>query len=241
MSVFAGPDIVTNGLAFCVDFANNESVDGTDLIDMSANKIPVTTMYPEEASVTIDNGYATFAPSDETGNATHYKIGPSAFFNNMRAETSFETCMYITDYWGNYSHNRGVSPRVAESSSPYGFSYSSTTAIAAEINTSNGWDTASNTSCPDLGFNKWVYISQTTSESALKFYTYVNGKMRIDNDFTGTVNWGESIAGFLLGRGYYGGITNCVGRIAFLRVYDRPLTSDEVAQNFQSMRKRFAL
>jgi hypothetical protein len=156
--------------------------------------------------------------------------------NDIKNEITLETCMYAYGNFGNDQHVRGVSPRTTETNSPLGFSVG-TSSISTEINTTNGWNTAV-TSNSNVGYNKWVHISQTTSITSSKFITYINGVQVKEQTFTGTPNGGN---GLLIGRGFYAGTCNYNGRVSFVRVYNRAITSAEVQQNFNSVRGRFGL
>jgi hypothetical protein len=235
MSVFAGPNVVTNGLGFSVDFYNTKSISETTLTNMSTNNIPVSLTNSNSNTLTITNGYADFNPSTLTSTSTFYTIS-NTYFNDIKNEITLETCMWVYQNFGNDQYVRGVSTRTTETGSPLGFSIGASS-ISTEINTSNGWNTAV-TSSVNVGYNKWVYISQTTSATSGKFITYVNSINTKEQSFTGTISGGN---GILIGRGFYGGICNYSGRVSFVRVYSRALSSQEIQQNFNATRSRFGV
>ena len=145
--------------------------------------------------------------------------------------------MYVYQDFGNPSFVRGVSPRIAETGSPLGFGLGSDR-ITAEINTSTGWVT-SNTVTPLLtGYNKWYHITQTTSASAGQMRTYVNGQLVNTVNFTGTPTTGN---GYLIGRGFFGGVQSYSGRVGFVRFYNRVLSQDEITSNFNTTRGRYSI
>lgn len=237
MSLSHSPSIITDNLGFYVDFNNVKSVSGTTLTDMSSNRIAITLTNPAANTMTIANGYAEFTPASvDFSTSTYYTISNS-YFNNIKNEISLETCMYVTSDFGNTQGVRGVSPRVTESASPLGFSIAST-GIHYEVNTTTGWKTGFSASS-NSGYNKWVYVTQTTSVTEDLFKTYINGKLVGQISLGGSTPNGGN--GFLIGRGYYGGIKNYSGRVSMMRVYSKKLSETEVLQNFNSLRGRYGL
>lgn len=234
MSVYAGPNVIISGLGFYIDFANSNSISGTTLTDLSNNRIPITLTNSGSNTLTITNQYADFLPATLTSTATFYTISNS-YFNDIKNEITLETCMYATNNFGDDQYVRGVSPRTTETSSPLGFSIGTTT-ISSEVNTNTGWNTS--VTSTESNYNKWVHICQTTSLTSTKLITYRNGISIKEQTFTGTPNGGN---GILIGRGFYGGVCNYSGRIAFVKVYNRALTAQEIQQNFNATRSRFGL
>lgn len=236
MACVSGANIVNAGLGFNVDFANTKSINGTTLTDTSSNSISISLTNSSENTMSITNNYADFNPTATGNTATYYTIS-NTYFNTIKNEISIETAMYVYSNFGNDNWVRGISSRTTETSSPLGFSIKSN-GMGAESNTTNGWKTAHWTDTL-VSYNKWLYISQTTSvtENALK--TYINGILAntrsLENE---TPNGGN---GFLIGRGFYGGIRNYNGRVGFLRVYNKKLSQAEIQQNFEANRGRYGI
>jgi hypothetical protein len=236
MSLGHGISIVKDSIGLNVDFANIKSISGTTLTDVSRNRIGITLTNSTANTLNIANGYAEFNPADIGGTATYYTISNS-YFNTIKNEISIETAMYVYSNMGNEQWVRGVSPRTTETSSPLGFSIGSG-GISAEVNTTNGWKT-NYTASSLVAYNRWLYITQTTSviENAMK--TYVNGNLVSTVSLAGeTPNGGN---GFLIGRGFFGGVRNYNGRVGFLRVYSKRLTATEITQNFNALRGRYGI
>jgi hypothetical protein len=236
MSLGHGVGIVKDSIGLNVDFANVKSISGTTLTDMSKNSIGITLTNPSANTMVITNGYAEFNPVDIGGTATFYTISNN-YFNTIKNEISIETAMYVYGNFGSDSYVRGISPRTTETSSPLGFSIGSG-GITSEANTTNGWKTGY-TASSSVAYNRWLYITQTTSiiDNAMK--TYVNGSLLGTVSLAGeTPNGGN---GFLIGRGFFGGTRNYNGRIGFLRVYSKRLTAAEITQNFNALRGRYGI
>lgn len=235
MGIAYNPSAVSAGLAFSVDFNNIKNINGTTLTDVF--KYPITISNVASNTLTVSNGYAEFNPTDLTSAATFYSIS-NTYFNTIASEMSVETTIYpIESLGGTANYVRPISPRVTETGSPLGFGLG-TSSITTEINTTTGWNVAGTSSAQITGYNKWYHIVQTTSVATFTMRTYINGVLVRNQPFTGTPNGG---GGFLIGRGYYGGVANYKGRVGIFKVYNRALTDAEVQQNFTSVRGRYGL
>lgn len=235
MGIDYNPKIVTDGLVFSADFANVKNISGTTLSDTFS--YPITLTNSVDNTLTITGGYAEFNPANLTSSATYYTIS-NTYFNSIASEISFETTIYpITNLGANANYVRPISPRTTETTAPFGFGFG-TDRFTSEINTSTGWNTATTITSQITGYNKWYHIVQTTSVSASTMRTYINGVLVKDQPFTGTPNGGN---GFLIGRGFYGGVANYNGRVGYLRVYDRALSAAEIQTNFYTVRGRYNL
>jgi hypothetical protein len=236
MALGHGVSIVRDGLGLNVDFANPKSINSTTLTDVSSNGIPISLTNSSANTMVITNGYAEFNPIDIGGTATFYTISNS-YFNTIKNEISIETAMYVYSNLGNDQWVRGVSPRIAEGGSPLGFSIMMS-GMTVEANTTNGWK-GSSFSTTLSGYNKWLYITQTTSVTDNEFKTYINGILVRTVSLAGEIPNGGN--GFLIGRGFYGGIRNYNGRVGFLRVYSKRLVESEIRQNFDAFKGRYGI
>lgn len=232
--------IVSDGLVLYLDAGNYKSIINTgSWKDLSGNNIFIT--YVNNTTPTpvfLENGYLYFSSSaaTTTGLTTgSYYYTQDSRVVNLTSSLTLETCVYALEI--NSSGCRPVSPRFGEQPQPLGFSINEGS-IATEIHTNpTGWQFANGFSS-NIGKNKWIYISQTISDVEKKYKTYVNGKQLTDYTFTGTPNTG---AGYLFGRGYYGGKWNFNGYIAFVKIYNKVLSSSEILQNYNSSKARFGL
>lgn len=236
MGLFHSPSVLTSGLVLYLDAGNVKSYSGTGTAwtDLSSNAIAATLQNSGNGTVSGTSSYMVFNPPDMTSTAGYYLINDSRIAT-ITTEITLESCVYLTTLYA--SGARPISPRTSETSSPIGFAIG-TGNISWEINTNpTGWQTgsASNANC---GTNKWIYVQQTTSVTTSLFNTYVNGALVGSLNFTGTPNTGN---GLLIGRGFYSGVVNFAGYVAFVRYYNRALTAQEVRQNFNALRGRFGI
>lgn len=216
--------------------------------DLSPNKIPYSVQNFLANTAVYRNGYVSFAPESYNSDSTYFQIRDPRIVN-LTSNLTVETCVYLT---GNaigdtQLQNRIVSGRYQESGSPWGFRVMpnrtvSTGGISYEINTNPGgtWFIGENAFIPTsvIDNHKWVYVTQVQDDNSnpKTLKTYVNGVLQATLNYTGTPNSG---GGINIGRGYYAGTRNASGRVAFLRMYNRPLNATEVSQNYSAMRGRF--
>jgi len=232
MSVYAGPEIAESNLVFAIDFNNPKSISGNTLTDMCSRKIPVTLVNASNNTLTIANGYAQFNPASATTQSTYYSIA-NTYFNDIKNEMTIETCVYVSDY--PVGGNRLISPRIAETGQSIGFNMGNG-AIGYEVNSDGTWRTGTFTVSNTT--NNWIHVTQTTSNSANVTIVYVNGKKVGERAIPGVLANG---GGFLIGRGYYGGVIYSTGRVSFLKVYDKSLSAAEIQRNFNATRGRFGI
>lgn len=236
MSCFTGPEIVNTGLMFHVDASNTKSYagSGTTLSDVSGKGITVSLQNSGAGTVSGNSNYLDFAAPDVSSAVGYYLINDSRVAA-LTTQITLETCVYVNTIFAGFGM-RPVSARTTETNSPLGFGIGSNY-ISYEINTTTGW-VATSTASSAAGTGKWIYVTQTTDDANKQFKTYINGIQLVSVTYTGTPNTGN---GLLIGRGYYGGVSNFHGRIAFVRYYSTALTASQVYQNFDALRWRFNL
>lgn len=240
MATIGGYNVATNGLVLSLDAANQRSIIVTgSWVDISGNNIPITyvdNIWP--TPVTLQNGYLYFSASAAAPTSLFtgsYYYTQDSKVVNLTSSITLETLVYTFEI--NSSGCRPVSPRYTETGQPLGFSLLEGGIVTEIYTIPTGWQYA-NVNSSEIGKNKWVYVSQTTSDADKKYKTYINGKQLTDLTFTGTPYPGN---GYLFGRGYYGGKWNFNGYIAFVRIYNRVLSAEEILQNYNASKGRFGL
>ena len=111
-----------------------------------------------------------------------------------------------------------------------------------DISTSYGWWDSSVT----IATNKWYYIAWTWQDSTQTVYARTIGDTSFTTDSTtsyGQHNGGSSNDTFDLGdNGTEGGHAHIIdGGLAFLRIYTKALSEEQISQNFNASRSRFGL
>jgi hypothetical protein len=252
MALIHSPNIVTNGLLLYLDAPNPKSTTGTTWTDISGNNIPVTLQGGAETSSNVTNKstYLNFDPSTYNADNSFYRITDSRVAN-LTTNVTLETCVYIHNVKPNdvNSNFRPVSPRLGGVVAPYGFGIIPNRngrlgGITQEINTgpSFTWNTSEDFNVPTsiIDFNKWIYVTQVQDDTAKTLRTYVNGVLRTSLTYIGAPNIQGGFGGLDIGRGYFVTNQSFPGRIAFVRLYNRPLTAAEVTQNYNATQERFS-
>ena len=244
MGLSHSPKIVSDNLVLMLDFANPKTISGNTLTNILGNELTITLSNPNANSLVVANGYAEFNPIDLSNAATYYTIQNNSYFaNNARQEVTMEVAFYTyrsMSTEGDRYRTRPVSPRVTESGQPVGFGHGNTN-FQVEVNANGAWKSTYVSPVADAAYNTWIILTQTTSSNANSTLTYVNGTI-YSNLSLGAFNASLSNGnGYLIGRGYYGGVVNYNGRVAYLKVYNRVLSAAEVRQNFNAIRGRFGI
>ena len=229
MSYHNNPRIVTDGLKWAIDALAKKSHpgSGTSWYDLVGSE-----------DVTLNNsstwdsaGYVGFNGSNIFGyTPTNSNLAVSEF--------TVESAFYMLGNSSNgyaplFQRNGGHSGagvygiRVNDAGSNIYAQYSAT-ANSGNVYTlqSSGITTALNT---------WYYIS-STFDTSYHWKLYINGVL--NNSTTRSAAPLQASNDITVGRGD-GRYAN--GRIPFCRLYDRALTTDEIAQNYNSMKSRFGL
>lgn len=249
MSLSHSPSIVMSDLVLYLDAANIKSYSGSGATWNTLSSTPATITVQNLSSGTVSgtNSYITFSATSATDVVTYYQITGTSITSNT-VNLTLEACVNIDNFFTSAERtlSRPISPRTFEGFAPLGFDIrngsigAGINSIGAEINTTDGWFTSNtaNTACTT---GTWIYVSQVTDDSAKTLRTFVNGSLVNTITYTGTPRWSSGGAGFLIGRGFYGGTLNYSGKVAFVRFYNRTLTDAELLQNFNALRGRFGL
>ena len=235
--MITGPKIITYGLVLYLDAANIKSyVSGSTVCyDLTKrNNNANLTLNDNDAFSYSENAF-TFTPETNTGTTDYFIItgGDTTLYN----ELTIETVVNYSNYWGSAYYNRPVSGRVTEGNSSWGFGLGEGS-LRVELNTNNGWLSGTFFSS-NVGPNKPIYITQTTSISENTFKTYINGVLVATINLNGATP--NSGAGALIGKGFYAGSRNFYGKIYFFKMYNRKLSSEEILQNYNATKSRFGL
>jgi hypothetical protein len=84
--------------------------------------------------------------------------------------------------------------------------------------------------------NVWVNLCVTVSGTSIK--TYLNGVLAGSTTMDTTVkSFGSEVFGIANGYGYF----RMQGEVGVASVYNRALTAEEIAQNFNALRGRYGI
>jgi hypothetical protein len=225
MSVYAGPEIVNDGLVLCLDAANSKSYPGSGIswFDLSSSSVAEGVNSPVfETSSFAFNG---------TTNNRLFRIPNS---------TSLDTQNPSIEVWvkPNLLSQNGFWFEKGTVNSQYSL-FQENTNICFRTKPSGTMDSLYGASSV-LSTTNWNHI--VAVKSATEKIIYINGARVYSKSYTDTVSTttgGVSIGaygGFAGGRGYYYN-----GNIASVKIYNRDLSPLEIQQNFQAHRGRFGI
>jgi len=232
MSYSFGKSIVTDGLTFCVDAANELSCpSGADLIDIVGDVTMTATNGP-----VFDSGKGGYFVYDGVND---YHIDSSAGLS--RAGGSFEFWFYMNP---TASYRQTVFSAVTSNWSDRRFmiNLESDEQLRFVVWTNNSADTVAGNSLystTTLTTNQWYHVVCTYDSSAGS-KIYIDGSLDCSTSttLTGTLGTGNDLR--IAARGITGSPDYLInGGVATCRAYNRALTADEIAQNYNALKNRF--
>ncbi len=230
MSIYGGPDITTDGLVFCMDFANSKCYpgSGTNCFDL-ANSTNIGELVNSPTFTTsINNKFFNF---NGTTNSRVIRIP-----NN----TTLDTQTPSVEVWFRTAslNQNGFFFEKGTVNTQYSLFQQTTTIIWRRMVPS-----FSNTSIITANYivtNTWYQIVGTYTSGSAKIY--INGSLAINDNVSGTISTnagGMSIGaygGYAGARDYYYN-----GDIAIIRVYNKELSANEILYNYNATKGRFGL
>jgi len=245
MSVAYNPRIVTDKLVFCVDVANTKSYpgSGTSLYDLSGNNYDGTMT---DVTITSD-GHMSFN-GQNPGSAVAFPESniskdPSLYLGDSSGKLTFEC--WINKQGTN--HSTGLDARVMSTDAS---DYTALTIVQSSDRIRIYVDGSTNLTAPSsyaISNDTWYHIVATYDSSittdAVKIYR--NGELIASKDYTFSGTYGDGTSKvFAISSNaesavaYNNGLN---GYIDICRIYGKPLSADEVKQNFNATRGRFGI
>lgn len=231
MAVYGGPDIITDGLIFHMDFASPKCYpgSGSSCFDLSSNNFIGETINNPPYNTIINNKYFSF---NTTTNNRLIRIPNSTILDTQTPSVEVWIRTNATTQNGFWFEKGAVNTQYSlfqEGSniqwrhiiSGVGLTNLTTNAVNAGLNTTG-----------------WFQVTGTFSSGRRRLY--VNGILRNSDALTGVIgtnNGGMSIGvygGYAGSRGYYYN-----GDIAVVRVYNIELSSIQILQNYNAIKGRF--
>ena len=223
MSYGYGKSIVTDGLVFYVDAANENSYPGsgttwTDLIGSD--------------QTTLTNG-----PTYNSGNGGYIELDGSNDF----VDTSFNATSYFPltiCAWVNIDDTGGTQIIVDQSTGASGLGF--------RTNSSNidaFWYASSATNLQTVitGYtaDKWAYVCVVYDTNSSK--GYLNGSLENSNtiSITSATATNDTTNNMDIGKLNDGTSNYIDAKIAQVKIYNKALTADEILQNYNALKNRF--
>lgn len=245
MSLFHGPSIVTPGLLLLLDPANPRSYpgSGTTYYDLSGNGINAT--LNGTATITTQGVYLV----NSVSNNTQYVTVPVAPFE-------FGTSNFTISGWAQAFVGNLGTPSIFGSnnggtlypSSRYGIAIDQIdnnpgTVSYTAMSIDSGGITTPSAATPYNAYvaGMWVYVAGVYNRSASLLSCFVNGVLVGTGTFPNATNSLGSNSRVGMGSWVAGSNIGLNGYLGPTLIYNRALSSNEVAQNFNAHRGRYGL
>ena len=252
MALTHSPRIVTDGLVLALDARNTKSYpgSGTTWSDLSGNGY---------------NGTMTDVTITSDGHMSFNGQNPGSAVAFPESNISKDPSLYLGDSSGRFTYECWVNKQ-GENHNPT----STARIMSTDASDYNAivWYGSSNANHPNkilfyydgnvqtgtnlrssstLSTNTWYHIVCTCDASLTtdNIKIYINGEEHISKNFTNDSNFGSGTSrAFAIGSNtesevqYNNGLN---GYIDICRIYGKPLSADEVKQNFNALRGRFGI
>ena len=238
MALFAGPDIVEDGLMLCLDAGNSRSYPGTGTqwIDLGSNT-NVGNFINGVSFSSANGGSIAFDAADEVVTFSMTNLRPP---NQITQEC-----------WFSISENRFQVFIGAQRGNAFDNSYAlwlnGANVLAAGINPGGppeGINLNYQTTSFTLSLNTYYHFVHTYNGA--EQIIYMNGSSVFSWATTGSLFYDNLNTLLAIGNdwfsGYDQGLNSGVrGNLPIVRIYNRALTASEVVQNFNASRGRFGV
>ena len=219
MGVFAGPEVVEDGLVLCLDAGNPKSYpgSGTTWTDLSGNGnngtlVNSPTYSSANRGVIVLDGSNQYidVPSPNLSTQNHTIMGAARYVTTYGRTFAGKNNNWLMGHWNNTTRNYYA----------------------------QNWVSSANNGESDTN---WRIYAATGNYSEDSWALYVNGQLNVGPNSNGL----NGPNGFNIGRYALGNSGNgseySNSLISFLICYNRVLTPQEIQQNFNSIRGRFGI
>jgi hypothetical protein len=232
MSIYGGPDIVTDGLVLDMDFGSSKcySGTGTACTDISTSNLSGELVNSPPYTSSTNNKFFSF---NGATNSRLIRVPNSTLLDTQTPSVEVWIKTNATTQSGFWFEKGTVNSQYSL------FQESNTIYWRQNFGTFNQLITTT-TAAAGINTSSWFQVVGTFITGSRKLY--VNGILKNSDSQTGTIatnNGGMSIGvygGYAGSRGYYYN-----GDIAIVRVYNKALSDSEVLFNYNALKGRFGL
>lgn len=234
MAVYGGPDIVTSGLVLCLDAANSKSYPGTGTVwnDLSGSN---------------NNGTLTNGPTYNSNNGGSIVFDGTNDYINTNYDLSWNNTNSVSIFLYLKPNSLSLTyPFIGKGDYEWQMRQAGTSLTFVYWNTTgthtNGPVTTITNFFTDT--TNFVHIALVWSHLNNQYYLYRNSQL------TNTINWTDasinrnSAESMKIGGAIYLWGANSSywnGMMATTHIYNRALSANEVSQNYNAIKGRFAL
>lgn len=229
MSIYAGPNVIEDGLICHIDAANERCYPGTGstLTDLSGNG---------------KNGILNNSPTFSSDN------GGQFIFNGVNQTIGFgigNTFFPLSQWTLEIAFkSTGTTPTTGTSPALLGFTYGwrlfvGTNGLSAGLDNGVGITTFNAGTSQNYQDSNWHYIAWSNDGTVSNFRVDNLPTQQTNQTWLATTRWPTN--SFQLGRDQNNSMYFFTGSIALFRFYNRVLSVNEVSLNFASIRGRYGL
>lgn len=234
MGFYRGPNIVRDGLRLTLDAGSNRSYpgSGTTWYDLSNNYNGTLTNGPtfsstNGGSITFD-GTNDFVSVGSIGSTPLFTVEIWFKSNSVTNYRNPIDCNWLIFNNGSSGYSN-IGPRLEQNSSGN---------LGWVIGDSTGNYTGLNVVTSGLN-SSIVHCAVITKTNDNTFLSYYNGNYVTSTTFS---NWTNTMSSINIGRGFSTSTErHFSGDVFIVRIYDTPLSTSQVTQNYNATKKRFNL
>jgi len=235
MSIYGGPDIITDGLVLDMDFGSSKcySGAGTTCTDISTSNLSGELVNSPPYTSSTNNKFFSF---NSTTNSRFIRIPNTTILDTQTPSVEVWIKTNTTNQEGFWFEKGSVNTQYSL--------FQNGSDILWRQNFGGTFNQLTTTTSAGAGINtsSWFQVVGTFTTGSRKLY--VNGILKNSDSQTGTIatnNGGMSIGvyggyAYAGSRGYYYN-----GDIAIVRVYNKELSASEILTNYNALKGRFGL
>lgn len=229
MANLYGPRIVTDGLVFNMDFSNPKCYSGTGsyCYDLSGNNFQGELVNTPTYTTDGNNKFFAFATND------YIRVPNSTILDTQTpsVEVWFKT---------NYTSQNGFFFEKGTVNTQYSLFQEGTNIIWRHNTSSTSRSHVSVTTSLGINITNWFHLVGTFSAGVKRLY--LNGILKSTMNDTSYTTISTNTGGMSIGA--YGGYSGSHsyyynGNIAIVKVYNKTLSADDIAQNYNALKGRF--
>lgn len=243
MGLSHSPRIVTDGLVLCLDAANRRSTQNfTTWYDLSTNSYS-STLYNLVGINSLGGGFYFNGVDSrvDLGNILNFGTGSFSIEVLFNRKDDSPTDQYGGSLISKGSFTGGISGySINITDTTYTSSFHFQTRKGGPLGNGSDDITQSVAATFYPTNDTWYHVIAVRNRSIAKLLLYINGSLNNSNDELTETNLNSTNKLFIGSLDSSGSVVRQFnGRVAVVRIYNRALSSQEVLQNYASVRGRF--
>ena len=235
MTVYGGPDIITDGLVLHLDAGNRKSYpgSGSTWYDLSGNGYNgtfngTTTFDSATKSMSFDSGDNTYIST--SFNTAYTYITISVWFNAQTQDSNTGSVLRPIIMLGDFSQDGPLEISMLRPG------ISSANSIRFQI----GYDNVSYTYTTSIAYNDQAWHNVVLVKNNNSMSVYSDGQ-HLSTQAGDTNNTYDRSSGLRIGGGTSITARRFLGRVSQVTVHNKVLSADEIRQNYNALKGRYGL